>query len=364
MTSLCCVCLNAFRDISTWWRHQMETSFASLAICARNSTVICESPAQRPVTRSFDVFFDLLLNKRLRKNGEADDLGRHRTHYDVTVVIWNTFQDISIWNNPIEYIDLFAFDGIIELEFLTFRHALRRAPDLSKTGESLRYLFISYMEGGNKSIDLKPLIVLEELHIQSSGLNEVPVSIRHIWSTIHYLDLAGNCIKTLENMENEVFRKLVIIYLQDNCIYHLNHFSLQLPALETLYLSENHLTHLSDMSMCQWGMAYQGKWFVTISLNHNPWHCNGSMHWLQTSLCIHPRELSPFYIRQPQGLIIGVEVLVCHSPEKVQRQALNALNESELNKLEICSKGEYHSMMGLSLHDFSCIIWIVPIMSV
>ena len=30
-----------------------------LAICAGNSSVIGEFPAQRPVTRSFDVFFDL-----------------------------------------------------------------------------------------------------------------------------------------------------------------------------------------------------------------------------------------------------------------------------------------------------------------
>ena len=45
------------------WRHQMETFSASLAICARNSPVIGEFRAQRPVTRSFDVFFDLRPNK-------------------------------------------------------------------------------------------------------------------------------------------------------------------------------------------------------------------------------------------------------------------------------------------------------------
>ena len=47
----------------TWWRQQMETFSAELAICAGNSPV----PTQRPVTRSFDVFFDLRLNKRLSK---------------------------------------------------------------------------------------------------------------------------------------------------------------------------------------------------------------------------------------------------------------------------------------------------------
>ena len=50
-----------------WWRHHMETFSALLAICAGNSPVPGEIPAQRPVTWSFDVFFDLRLNKRLRK---------------------------------------------------------------------------------------------------------------------------------------------------------------------------------------------------------------------------------------------------------------------------------------------------------
>ena len=45
-----------------------------------------EFPAQRPVTRSFDVFFDLRLNKRLRKNREAGDLRRYRAHYDIIVM--------------------------------------------------------------------------------------------------------------------------------------------------------------------------------------------------------------------------------------------------------------------------------------
>ena len=46
------------RCLSSWWRHQMETVSALLALCAGNSSVIGEFPAQRPVTRSFDVFFD------------------------------------------------------------------------------------------------------------------------------------------------------------------------------------------------------------------------------------------------------------------------------------------------------------------
>ena len=64
----------------------METFSALPAICAGNSPVPGEFPAQRPVTRSFGVFFDLRLNKRLSKQCEAGDLRRYRAHYDVTVM--------------------------------------------------------------------------------------------------------------------------------------------------------------------------------------------------------------------------------------------------------------------------------------
>ena len=57
-------------DVMTWkpwWRHPMEIFSALLALCAGNSPVTGEFPSQRPVTRSFDVFFDLRLNKQLSK---------------------------------------------------------------------------------------------------------------------------------------------------------------------------------------------------------------------------------------------------------------------------------------------------------
>ena len=50
-----------------WWRHQMEAFSALLALCAGNPPITGEFPSQKPVTRSFDVFFDLRLNKRLSK---------------------------------------------------------------------------------------------------------------------------------------------------------------------------------------------------------------------------------------------------------------------------------------------------------
>ena len=52
---------------TSWWRHQMETFSALLAICVGNSPVPGEVPAQRPVRRNFDVFFDLRQSKRVSK---------------------------------------------------------------------------------------------------------------------------------------------------------------------------------------------------------------------------------------------------------------------------------------------------------
>ena len=43
-----------------------------------NSPVPGEFPAQRPVTRGFDVFFDLRLKKSWVNNREAGDLRRYR----------------------------------------------------------------------------------------------------------------------------------------------------------------------------------------------------------------------------------------------------------------------------------------------
>ena len=57
--------------LTIWWRNQIETFSASLALCAGNSPVTDEIPSQRPVMRSFDVFFDLHLDKRLSKQSRC-----------------------------------------------------------------------------------------------------------------------------------------------------------------------------------------------------------------------------------------------------------------------------------------------------
>ena len=77
------------RTDNTWWCHQMETFFALLALCARYSPVNGESPSQNPVTRSFNVSFDLRLNKRLSKQS------RRKGFETPSRSLWRHFNDMT-----------------------------------------------------------------------------------------------------------------------------------------------------------------------------------------------------------------------------------------------------------------------------
>ena len=70
----------------------METFSTLLAICAGNSPVPGEFPIQRPVTRSFDVYFDLGRKNGWVNNREAGDLRRYRPI--VTSSLWHATETV------------------------------------------------------------------------------------------------------------------------------------------------------------------------------------------------------------------------------------------------------------------------------
>ena len=85
-----------FLVIISWWCHQMETFSELLALCAGNSPVTGRFPSQRPMTRSFDVVFDLRLNKRLSKQSWgwwfetlSRALWRHRNALYISFYVMN-----------------------------------------------------------------------------------------------------------------------------------------------------------------------------------------------------------------------------------------------------------------------------------
>ena len=73
------------RDLS-WWRHQMEAFSAQLTLCAGNSPVHGEFPAQSQWRGAFMLSLICLWINGWVNNREAGDLRRYRAHYDVTVM--------------------------------------------------------------------------------------------------------------------------------------------------------------------------------------------------------------------------------------------------------------------------------------
>ena len=93
-----------FKKYSRQWRdfgEQVEAFFALRALCAGNSPMSGELPTQSPVTRSFDVFLDLRLNKSLSNNRDTGNLRHRRAHYDVTVMCERCIVIMLSWDtNP------------------------------------------------------------------------------------------------------------------------------------------------------------------------------------------------------------------------------------------------------------------------
>ena len=82
---------------NTWWRHQMETFSALLALCAGNSPVPVNSPHKGQWRGA--LMFSLIwarINDWVN-NRKAGDLRRHRGHCDVNVMILKI--DGDTWTN-------------------------------------------------------------------------------------------------------------------------------------------------------------------------------------------------------------------------------------------------------------------------
>ena len=83
-----------------WWRHQMKAFSALLALCEGNPPVTDGFPSRRPVTRSFDVFFDLRLNKLLSKASIE------------TPVIWGAIVPIMTHQSLIPHNSLYMLEKV------------------------------------------------------------------------------------------------------------------------------------------------------------------------------------------------------------------------------------------------------------
>ena len=86
----------------SWWRHQMETFFALLALCG-------DFPGHRwiPRTKASDVELWWFLCTSLNgwvNNCEAGDLRRHRAHHEVTAMQSKTRGSVAAYITDREYL--------------------------------------------------------------------------------------------------------------------------------------------------------------------------------------------------------------------------------------------------------------------
>ena len=70
----------------TWWRHQMETFSALLALCAGNSPDTGEFPHKGQWRGALMFSLIRAWTNSWENNGDVGDLRRHRAHYDVSVM--------------------------------------------------------------------------------------------------------------------------------------------------------------------------------------------------------------------------------------------------------------------------------------
>ena len=68
---------------------------AFLVLCEVNPPII--GGLLKPVTRNFDIFFDLVWTNGWANKRDTGDLRRHRTHYDFTIVRWL----LAVWKRSI-----------------------------------------------------------------------------------------------------------------------------------------------------------------------------------------------------------------------------------------------------------------------
>ena len=94
----------------------MGTFFALLALCEGNPPVNCGFPLQRSVTRSFDFFFDVHLNKRISKQSRrrwsetpSRSLWRHSNANHYMAVIEHHLDVIMTQYSAYDYINTLTY---------------------------------------------------------------------------------------------------------------------------------------------------------------------------------------------------------------------------------------------------------------
>ena len=77
---------NCWWRSTTWWRHQMQTFSALLALCGGNSPIIGEFPRKGQWRGALIFSLICAWTNGWANHWDASDLRRHRAHYSITVM--------------------------------------------------------------------------------------------------------------------------------------------------------------------------------------------------------------------------------------------------------------------------------------
>ena len=94
------------------------------------------------------------------------------------------------------------------------------------------------------------------------------------------------------------------------------------------------------MSSCVWGVGHNKSGsFALLDIASNPWYCNGSMEWMQTSIC-HRRSGGEIYYKR-LVLAIALDHLFCYSPAELQGLEAVPIDDLDVNGIKTC--GDLHT---------------------
>ena len=88
---------DAVRVETSCLRHRIETLSVLLALCEENAPVTVGFLSQRPVTQSFDVLFDLHLNKQLSKQANSQHERKPDIVFEAKIILSRSLNKY-LWN--------------------------------------------------------------------------------------------------------------------------------------------------------------------------------------------------------------------------------------------------------------------------
>ena len=263
-----------------------------------------------------------------------------------------TLQVFSCLMNPVEYVHPAAFKGLLVLERLRPEHTkLRQLPSLQHIGHSLTTLKVSSSTYfiGNDAQDFIHLMNIKHILLDQNGFRTTPFGLDLIANTIQRLEFASNAINSLTSMGGVKFDKLDKLDLQYNNITHLHPDVLFTPYLQLLYLQGNNLVSLGDVTQYSWGSLLPKHEYLKISLQQNPWHCNGSLTWMFSNL--FKSKYNIIYAKPPfKPYIRDVDRMLCKSPDARCGTTIVPMNVIERINISIRS---LRDLAGKSICQFA-----------